>query len=256
MTQKEMQLLVPQKLRQIEQEYGIRVLYAAESGSRAWGTASEGSDFDIRFIYIRPWEEYLRLDQTRDVLEFPISEQWDMCGWDLSKTLRLLHNSNTQIYEWFLSPVVYVDTGFSERFCPVLKAFFSERTAVNHYLHQADLKLKKLQKAEIPKVKHYLYVLQHLAAARWVLLHHAPVALGFRNLIELIPDDIRGEAQEIFHRKTTQPDQPLISRMPQLDVQLQEERNHIQREIGLLPQEEAKSWEALNRFFLSELDRM
>lgn len=255
MTQQEMQLLVPRKLQQIELEYGIRVLYAAESGSRAWGTNAKTSDFDVRFIYIRPQEEYLRLDATRDVLEFPIEDGWDMCGWDLTKLLQLLHNSNSQIYEWFHSPVVYVDAGFSQRLRPVLDAYFSAKTAVYHYLHQADLKLKKLQKSDPAKVKHYLYTLQHLAAARWVLRCRKPVPVDFQQLLTLLPEDIREQAQILLERKTTRPDLPAMPRDSHLEAWLLEERSRIQQELDQLPKEEEKHWEMLNRFFLSELSQ-
>ena len=33
----------------IEHQHEVRVLYAAESGSRAWGFASPDSDYDVRF---------------------------------------------------------------------------------------------------------------------------------------------------------------------------------------------------------------
>lgn len=255
MTQQGMLLLVPRKLKEIEKEYGVRVLYAAESGSRAWGTNSEQSDFDVRFIYIRPREDYLRLDPMRDVLEFPIADGWDMCGWDLSKTLRLLHNSNSQIYEWFDSPVVYVDNGFSERFRPVLASCFSAKTTVNHYLHQADLKGKKRQKTETPKVKHYLYSLQHIAAAQWVLQHHAPVPVSFRTLAEYLPPSIREYAGMLLKQKTTQPDAPFTACIPELEDWLLQERDRISSEIDQLSVEAEKDWDLLNRFFLSELKR-
>ena len=253
MRQSEMLLLVPQKLKEIEQEYGIRVLYAAESGSRAWGTNSETSDFDVRFIYIRPREDYLRLDPVRDVLEFPISDGWDMCGWDLTKTLRLLHNSNSQIYEWFRSPVVYVDDGFSERFKPALDVCFSAKTTVNHYLHQADLKGKKRQKTELPKVKHYLYSLQHIAAAQCVLQHHAPVPVSFRTLMEFLPVSIREYCETLLKQKTTRPDAPFTPCIPELEDWLLRERDRISIEIEHLPAEAEKDWDLLNQFFLSEL---
>ena len=38
------------KLSQIEQRENIRILYACESGSRAWGFASPDSDYDVRFV--------------------------------------------------------------------------------------------------------------------------------------------------------------------------------------------------------------
>ena len=256
MTQKEMLHLVPEKLAQIEKEYGVRVLYAAESGSRAWGTNSEHSDFDVRFIYIRPREDYLRLEQTRDVLEFPIADGWDMCGWDLSKTLRLLHNANSQIYEWFTSPVVYVDRGFSLRIDPVLNVYFSTGTAVYHYLHQADLKMKKAEKAEQPKVKQYLYALQHLGTARWVLGHHAPMPISFDLAVRQLPEELRQTAQVLLEQKKTRPQEPLLEHSAFPESRLQEERNRIQAELQQLPKEPEKGWEELNRFFLSELKRI
>lgn len=253
MTQQEMMFLVPQKLKEIEKEYGIRILFAVESGSRAWGTHSPQSDFDVRFIYIRPREEYLRLEQTRDVLEFPIDDGWDMAGWDLSKTLQLLHNANSQIYEWFASPIVYVDEGFSQRFRPLLDAYFSAQSAVRHYLNQADRKRKQQQRAEPTKVKHYLYGFQHLAAARWILAHQAPVPLSYRKLVQWLPEDARARALEMLELKKTQ---PLIPHDSWMDAWLLEERDRIDRLIEQLPQERGKSWEPLNKFFLTELDRL
>ena len=42
---------IPWKIRELEDTYGIHILHAAENGSRAWGTASKDSDFDVRFVY-------------------------------------------------------------------------------------------------------------------------------------------------------------------------------------------------------------
>ena len=256
MKQKEMLLLVPQKLKEIEKEYGIRILYAAESGSRAWGTHAPDSDFDVRFIYIRPREDYLRLEQMRDVLEFPIEDGWDMAGWDLKKMLQLLHNANSQIYEWFASPVVYLDDGFSHRIRSLLEEYFSVKTAVYHYLHQADMKMKQQKHAEPTKVKHYLYRFQHLAAAQWILAQHTPTPVSFRELMKLFPEEIRQEAFALLQKKTIPPQTPLMPHSPFLDAWLQEERDRISQFMEQLPREPEKPWEPLDRFFLSELDRI
>ena len=99
--------IINEQLSALEQTENIKILMAVESGSRAWGFSSAESDYDVRFIYIRPKEFYLRLDQTRDVIEKPISDQLDIIGWDLKKALTLLHGSNPSLYEWFASPIVY-----------------------------------------------------------------------------------------------------------------------------------------------------
>mgnify|MGYP006200345901 CR=1 FL=1 len=98
---------VLEELQRIEREHDVRVLYACESGSRAWGFASTDSDFDVRFIYVHRQDWYLRIDEPRDVIERPLTDELDISGWELRKTLRLLRNANPTLLEWLDSPLVY-----------------------------------------------------------------------------------------------------------------------------------------------------
>ncbi len=52
---------IQEKLDEIEACEGVKILHAVESGSRAWGFASPDSDYDVRFIYMRPQDDYLRI---------------------------------------------------------------------------------------------------------------------------------------------------------------------------------------------------
>ncbi|HEY7549300.1 MAG TPA: nucleotidyltransferase domain-containing protein, partial [Hyphomicrobiaceae bacterium] len=91
-------------------EEGVRILYAAESGSRAWGFPSPDSDYDVRFLYAHARDWYVGLAEARDVIERPLDEQRvDLAGWDIRKALRLLLRSNPALYEWLVSPIVYMD---------------------------------------------------------------------------------------------------------------------------------------------------
>ena len=85
--QKEIERQIEQKLYEIEEKEQVKVLYAVESGSRAWGFASPDSDYDVRFIYVRKKEDYLRLEEFRDVIEWQLDEVLDINGWDLKKAL-------------------------------------------------------------------------------------------------------------------------------------------------------------------------
>ncbi len=87
---------VEHRLRQIEAEEGVRVFYACESGSRAWGFPSKDSDYDVRFLYAHPRNWYLSIDveRKRDVIERPINDALDIGGWDLRKALQLFRKSN------------------------------------------------------------------------------------------------------------------------------------------------------------------
>ena len=84
-----MEKMIVSRLREIEEKEKVHILLAVESGSRAWGFASPDSDYDVRFIYIRPKEDYLRLESMRDVIELPINDVLDINGWDLQ--LSLIH---------------------------------------------------------------------------------------------------------------------------------------------------------------------
>ena len=122
-----MQQLIVKKLEEIERQDHVRILLAVESGSRAWGFASEDSDYDVRFIYVRPRNDYLRLEKFRDVIELPLEGELDINGWDLDKTLRLLRSSNPTLFEWFSSPIVYRETPFADDFRSVMFKYYSTR---------------------------------------------------------------------------------------------------------------------------------
>ena len=98
-----------EKLNHIEKRYRIRILYAAESGSRLWRMASEDSDYDIRFIFHQnDYRKYLGLDKPISVIEF-VEDNLDFVGFDIFKFSDLLRNSNPNIREWLRSSVVYTN---------------------------------------------------------------------------------------------------------------------------------------------------
>ena len=93
-----------ERLYAIEKSHNVRILYAIESGSRAWGFASPNSDWDVRFIYVHTEDWYLSVHEQRDVIEIPIDEDLDISGWDLRKALRLMQKWNPVLFEWLRSP--------------------------------------------------------------------------------------------------------------------------------------------------------
>lgn len=91
MIPKEIEQEIQQRINLAEKEHKVKVLYAVESGSRAWGFASPNSDYDIRFIYAHSKDWYVAVDlgEKRDVIEYPIVDEIDISGWDVRKALRL-----------------------------------------------------------------------------------------------------------------------------------------------------------------------
>lgn len=98
---------IDRRLEGIEREHGVRILWAVESGSRAWGFPSPDSDYDARFLYLRPTTDYLSPWLARDVIETPLDPIYDVNGWDVRKALDLMTRGNATPLEWLLSPIVY-----------------------------------------------------------------------------------------------------------------------------------------------------
>ena len=124
---------IEQKLNEIETQRGVQILLAVESGSRAWGFASPDSDYDVRFIYMRPAKDYLRLDSPRDVIEWQLDEVLDINGWDLKKALIQFQKGNATLFEWSNSPIVYAVRPAWEQVYAAARNYFSVKTALYHY---------------------------------------------------------------------------------------------------------------------------
>src|SRR6188474_2004988 len=112
-------------LTEIERKKNIKILYACETGSRAWGFPSPDSDYDVRFIYMHEKDWYLLLSQRKDTIEH-MDGDLDITGWDLKKSLLLLRKSNATLIERFQSPIEYyaVD-GFKNDFKTLIKKYYS-----------------------------------------------------------------------------------------------------------------------------------
>ena len=155
-----MKEVILRKLNEIERAENVRILLAVESGSRAWGFASPDSDYDVRFIYVRPKTDYLRLEPIRDVIEYPLDDVLDINGWDLSKVLRLLRKSNPTLFEWFSSPIVYRETAFANEFRSVMLRYFSSKRGLSHYLSMAISNYREYLKGGMVRAKKYFYARQ------------------------------------------------------------------------------------------------
>lgn len=129
-----------QRLAQAEREHGVRVLFAIESGSRAWGFASPNSDYDVRFVYGREpsWYQAVDLEERRDVIEYPIVDDIDINGWDVRKALRLFWKSNPAFVEWIQSPITYLDQSVLRAGAlRILPSIYAPAKGIYHYRSMA-----------------------------------------------------------------------------------------------------------------------
>jgi hypothetical protein len=157
-------------LDRIEREERVRILFAVESGSRAWGFPSPDSDYDARFVYVREPDWYLSLTPGRDVIELPIEGDFDTNGWDIRKALNLLLKPNPVLLEWLSSPIRY---RWNESACAQLEAF-ARRTAfaracLHHYASVARrLWNEFVEGREDVNLKKYLYILRPAMCLAWI----------------------------------------------------------------------------------------
>lgn len=180
------------ELRSLEQAENITVLYACESGSRAWGFESEDSDYDVRFIYLRKTSWYLSIQKKRDVIEKPIDNDLDISGWDVTKTLQLFRKSNPPLLEWFQAPIVYrQNSSFIERVKGLMDEYYSPVSCMCHYLHMAENNFRKYLKDKQVWTKKYFYVLRPVLACIWIEKQLGVVPVEFEKLVERLVDEPR-----------------------------------------------------------------
>ena len=133
---------IQENLDAIENQYGVKILLAVESGSRAWGFASPDSDYDVRFIYVHRPEEYLRIDTMKDVIEWQLDEVLDINGWDLRKALLAFGKGNPNVMEWANSPIIYRKAAEWASVKEAALHYFSEKSALCHYYGTANSTLQ------------------------------------------------------------------------------------------------------------------
>lgn len=247
-----MNALIQAELDEIERARGVRVLYAVESGSRAWGFASPDSDYDVRFVYAAPLESYLHLGTRRDVIEWKLDEVYDVSGWDLDKALRLLRASNPSMYEWLGSPIVYREDSQFALVRDVAASCFSPRSAVYHYLSMAKHNAREfLQKDEV-KLKKYLYVVRALLGARWAIERCTPVPVPFSELVDtMLEERMRSCVEQVLAEKEQAREGQLHKRIPELDAWIDSTFAWIEAHASEAPAPQKADWAPLDEVFLS-----
>jgi predicted nucleotidyltransferase len=208
-----MQQAINQKLLELEQQENIKILYACESGSRAWGFASPDSDFDVRFIYSRQLDKYLEIIDSPDVVGLPVNEVLDIGGWDLRKSLRLFFKSNSTLYEWLQSPIVYKrEPGFVDELRGLMPQYFLLRAGANHYLSMAYNALTQDLQADEVKMKRYFYALRPALACKWIVEKQSVPPMEFEKLRVMESDTaIQTAIDELMERKKISDEKTMIA---------------------------------------------
>ncbi|MFD2045407.1 nucleotidyltransferase domain-containing protein [Ornithinibacillus salinisoli] len=244
-------------IKQIEFLHEIKILYVCEAGSRAWGIASEESDYDIRFIYIHPAEHYLSIDpvgigRKHDVIEKKIDEKLDITGWELSKTLRLYRNSNPSLLEWLHSSIIYYQS-FStiDKMRKMHASVFVPKTCILHYMNMAKANFKKIRAGHHVHVKNYINVIRPILATRWISVYQTfpPVDLYFLVKCLLPEGELKDSIMKMIDEKSAGKEYAEHVEAAAIQLFIQKEIDKTFTSEKIIPPKITDPTEELNKLF-------
>lgn len=245
------------RLSAVEAEDGVRLLLAIESGSRAWGFPSPDSDYDVRFLYVRPRRDYLALSPVRDVIERPIVDEIDLNGWDIRKALGLMLRNNSVLSEWIGSPIEYRNPDpFVARMAELKDRHFDPNGFALHYAKLGRTAIARwLQDESEVAVKRYFYALRPALAIR--VLRRDPSRRPPMQLQQLmaeadLPASLAGEIERLVALKADTREAGPIARLAEIDALIVDELGRAD-EVPARPTSEAFAAEA-NDLFLELVD--
>lgn len=243
------------KLKEIEKNENVKIIFAIESGSRAWRFESPDSDYDVRFVYVRKKSDYLRIDSLPDVLEYEITDDLDIVGWDLKKALFLLKKSNPSLFEWINSPIVYIETDLFHDFKELAGDFYSQKTLAYHYYSMSKSNYVKhvFDKEEV-NLKKYFYVLRELLACKYVLYEDANPPMKFDDLLFMYQKELDLVLiKDLLRKKHESKEKNHINTLSKLNSYILKELKELSYQLSKMTVKE-NSFEQLNEFLMKGID--
>jgi len=217
----ELRARIQAELEAIEREETAEILFAVESGSRAWGFPSRDSDYDVRFLYVRPIESYLAVTPPRDVIERPVDAVLDVNGWDLRKALQLALRSNAVLIEWLTSPVRYRTWRRADDMLALARSAANLAALTYHYQHQARRSFDAVgDGGQTARVKSDCYALRSALAVTWIRQRREPPPMDVGTLMACVslPEGLVEQFRDLIARKAVAKEDALMPRAVTFDA--------------------------------------
>ncbi len=254
-----MQEEILEKLKSIEAEYNIKILYAVESGSRGWGFASKDSDFDVRFIYIHPVDWYLSIEEKKDYIEVPINDLLDINGWDIRKALIHYKKSNPTLLEWLSSPIIYKENySTAQKMRDLLSDYFSPVPTLYHYLHIAKNKFEEVMNSDQVKIKRYFYILRPILACLWIEKNNTMPPMEFHKLMDaqVLDNALVNEIYKLLDKKIAGLELDIEPKSSVIIDFLRNKIGYFEEYLKTVRKDGSSDYEKLNDLFRQTLDEV
>jgi predicted nucleotidyltransferase len=222
-------------LESIEKRYNVKIIFAIESGSRVWNMASKDSDYDVRFVYYHPIQEYLRVTGVNETIhdsynikgeKVPIQGcDIDLQGMDIRKYARMLFNSNPTMIEWTISHIIY--KGIQPKtFVDFATKRANPKSLFYHYRSMGKQNYQKyIRNGEQTTHKKYLYSMRGIINSLWVAQTETVPPLDFQKTIyeiKGVPIIITERLKEIIKIKTSGKEKDIVGNIQEFDKFIEE----------------------------------
>jgi len=231
--------LIKQKIKEIEKEKGIKILFSVESGSRSWDMSSKNSDYDIRFVYKRPLDEYLQINIPKDVIKKSYDKEgnqipdqgclYDFVGFDIFKFVKMLSSSNPTCIEWLMSEIIYHGKP-NFVFKKYARDNFNRRSLYWHYKSMCRQNyLKYLKSGNTVTYKKYLYAMRGLVNCKFIVHNDYLPLISFPETLKLIegvypdiiPQHILDSLFDMIEKKVKGDEQDIVRNWVKLDTYIE-----------------------------------
>lgn len=187
------QEIIINKVKEIEKDRNIKVVFGAMVGSISKEIGRYDSDYDTRFLYLEPGVDYIRngIENIREEeVHFSyVPDEKDLffdkiAFWELTSFLSYLvkpvldgkeSNGLYHLVNWtFASPYVWDPYGLSNKLMPFINILFEKKYEIGYLLEFVKFRMNQ----KPLELRYYLYSAYYCVAMEWIKKYnaHAPVS--------------------------------------------------------------------------------
>jgi predicted nucleotidyltransferase len=187
---------VKSRLRQLELQHGVNILFAAEVGEQAFEFPYIPESINIHYVYVRPLSYYLSVNPRIMHIDGP-NGKINYIGYDLKYLLN--QTGDTKTLEFLFSSLVYRSSHSAAQVKAVVNKFFSPRDTCLYYANRLRGHLRLSLAKDVGERVKYYETMRCLLAANWIIENGTLPDNGIINSKCSFPqeiEDIWGEIQE------------------------------------------------------------